>query len=154
MTRLLFVLIACCGGLLLTAQNSPFQFISTPDANVEAKTVTLDQRQLLAALKEAPQEFSGTKQAQQMVLPLPTGNFAEFEVVNSPILGSAMQERYPSLGSYKVAGPWGGGRMSMGPNGMSAVLRGPTGYYVIEPDEAGDSQQYRVIKHIFRSTSS
>jgi subtilisin-like proprotein convertase family protein len=147
MTRLLFVLIACCGGLLLSGQNSPFQFISTPDASAEAKTVTLDQGQLLAALKEAPKEFSGAKKGQQMVLPLPTGTYAEFDVVNSPILGGDIQQRYPKLGSYKVAGPWGGGRISVGPKGMSAVLRGPTGYYVIEPDEAGSDQQYRVIKH-------
>ncbi|MTB50609.1 reprolysin-like metallopeptidase [Lewinella sp. W8] len=147
MTRLLFTLIACCGGLLLSAQNSSFQFISSPTSGAEERTVELDQRQFLSTLKRAPREFSGAKHGQRLVLPLPTGTFAEFEVVNSPLIGRSIQERYPEINSYKVAGPWGGGRISVGPSGMSAVLRGPNGYYVIEPDEAGSDQQYRVIKH-------
>lgn len=146
MTRLLFLLIACCGGLLLSAQQSAFQFISTPATGEDFKTVSLDQRRFLAALKDAPKEFSNAKRAQKMVLPLPTGTFAEFGVVNSPLVSTGIQQRYPQIGSYKVAGPWGGGRISVGPQGMSAVLRGPDGYFVIEPDETGTDQQYRVIK--------
>ncbi len=76
-----------------------------------------------------------------MRLPLPNGEFAEFVAYNSPVV-----KNNPQLGSYRVTGPWGGGRVATSWKGMSAILRGPAGYFIIEPVE-GTTDVYRISEY-------
>jgi len=127
----------------LTAQTSPFQFNGSVAVTADiqdVKTVTVDLSSLRYELKQAPLEFQGVKSNTTVSLPLPGGSFADFTVYNSPMVDDA------DLGGYRVAGPWGGGRMATSPKGMSAVLRGPDGYFVIEPMEDNESV-YRVSNY-------
>lgn len=143
MIRLLSLALALCATLGLTAQTSPFQFSGSVAVNAEiqdVKTVTVDLDLLRDELKQAPLEFQGTKSKTTVSLPLPSGEFAEFTVYNSPMVDDA------ELGGYRVAGPWGGGRVATSPRGMSAVLRGPDGYFVIEQME-DNSGNYRVSEY-------
>jgi subtilisin-like proprotein convertase family protein len=143
MTRLLSLALAFCATFGLTAQISPFQFNGSVAVTADiqdVKTVTVDLSLLRDELKRAPLEFQGIKSKTTVSLPLPGGAFAEFTVYNSPMVDDA------ELGGYRVAGPWGGGRIATSPRGMSAVLLGPNGYFVIEPME-DNSGNYRVSNY-------
>jgi subtilisin-like proprotein convertase family protein len=141
MTRLLFVLIACGAGLLLSAQNSAFQFTSETLKSVDGedmRTATVSLDQLRKTVKKAPAEFSGKKSKVIVSLPLPNGSFAEFSIYDSPLI-----KNHPELGSYKLLGPWGGGRLAISPKGVSAIALGPGGYFTIDPDPSM-AGRYRV----------
>lgn len=143
MIRLLSLALAFVATIGLTAQTSPFQFNGSVAVTADiqdVKTVTVDMALLRDELKHAPEEFRGIKSNTTVSLPLPGGAFADFTVYNSPMVDDA------ELGGYRVAGPWGGGRMATSPNKMSAVLRGPDGYFVIEPTEDNDGI-YRVSNY-------
>ncbi len=143
MIRLLSLSLALFATLGLTAQTSPFQFNGSVAVSADIqdiKTVTVDLSLLRNELKHAPAEFQGIKSTTTVRLPLPGGEFADFTVYNSPMMDDA------ELGGYRVAGPWGGGRIATSPSKMSAVLRGPDGYFVIEPTEANDGV-YRVSNY-------
>ncbi len=71
-------------------------------------------------------------------LPLPDGSFAEFSAENSPVFEPALAAKYPLIGSYRVRGPWGEGRIAISHKGVDGLLRGPEGTYAIQPAEAGD----------------
>ena len=144
MKRPLLLLAALCCSLALLAQ-SPFQFTGTTTAGA-AKSLTVDLDALRDALKQAPREFSGTKSDVTVSLPLPAGGFADYVVYNSPL-----QERYPEMGGYKLSGPWGGGRIAVSPTGMSAVLRGPAGYFIIEPRPEGNGYQVSSYGDVMRA---
>jgi len=143
MIRLLSLALALAATIGLTAQTSPFEFngsIAVTADIQDVKTVTVDMSLLRNELKHAPAEFQGIKSNTTVSLPLPGGGFADFTVYNSPMVDDA------ELGGYRVTGPWGGGRMATSPDKMSAVLRGPDGYFVIEPTEDNDGV-YRVSNY-------
>jgi subtilisin-like proprotein convertase family protein len=129
--------LACCCALSVSAQSSVFQLTSGDD--MLSTTVDLDQ--LRGQLELSPKEFSGTKSNVHLSLPLPDGNFADFTAYDSDLLPA-----HKELGSYKVAGLWGGGRIAISPAGMSGVLRGPNGYYIIEPLNDG-TDNYQIIEY-------
>ena len=130
MKRLLLVALLFGGVSVLSAQ-SAFSF-TDGDA-----TVTLDLERFQATLKRAPLEFTQRKSNTVVELPLPSGEFAAYEVFSSPLVDRA------DLGSYIVIGDHGSGRIASSPRGISGVVRGPEGYFVIEPAGTGE-QAYRV----------
>ena len=143
MTKILLLLAALGGTLGLAAQSS-FQFAgptTVSEALGEVTTATLDLDALRAGLKPAPDEFSGQKSSTVITLPLPDGSFADFTAYGSPLL-----DNHPELGSYKLTGPWGGGRIATSAAGVSAVVRGPRGYVIIDPLGDG-SGRYRVTEY-------
>jgi len=144
MIRLLPLVLAFCCTLGLSAQSSSFHFTENTEPTIgfeDIRIATVDLEQFRTDLKRAPMEFTGAKSKTTVSLPLPNGSFAEFVAYNSPMVKSN-----PDLNSFKISGPWGGGRVATSPRGMSAVMRGPNGYVVIEPVEAG-SDAYRVAEY-------
>lgn len=141
MIRTLFLLLALCSTIGLTAQNSAFSFTGTATVasgveDVQIASLNLDK--LRAKLQQSPAEFSGVKSRTIISLPLPDGSFADFTAYDSPLLA-----KHPELGSYKIEGPWGGGRIATSADGMSVVARGPAGYFIIDPVQEAPGQ-YRV----------
>ncbi|THH39465.1 reprolysin-like metallopeptidase [Neolewinella litorea] len=116
----------------LSAQ-SAFRFTANPKAATEVvgtyAALSLDQplfRTQLAAKR------------QTLELPLPDGTFGTFTVENSPVFAPELAARYPRIGSYRVDGPWGAGRIAISHKGVDALLRGPEGTYAIQPGETAD----------------
>ncbi|MCP9236832.1 reprolysin-like metallopeptidase [Lewinella sp. JB7] len=70
-------------------------------------------------------------------LPLPNGKYATFRAVSDPVFAPELARRYPSIGSYRVEGEWGAGRIAVSHRGVDALLRGPRGTFAIQPAEAG-----------------
>lgn len=133
MNRLLLFALALCSAFSLSAQ-SAFQFTGA-DA-----TVSLNLDQFRKELKRAPLEFTQQKSNTVVSLPLPSGEFADFSVFDSPLF------EHDEIRSYQVTGQWGSGRIAASPGGISGVLRGPQGYFVIEPlTDGGDS--YRIVSY-------
>lgn len=133
MNRLLLFALALCSAFSLSAQ-SAFQF-----AGADA-TVSLDLDMFRKELKRAPLEFTQRKSNTVVSIPLPSGDFADFSVFESPLF------EHDEIRSYQVTGPWGSGRIATSPGGISGVLRGPEGYFVIEPlTDEGDS--YRIVTY-------
>ena len=137
MKRILPLFAALCCTLSLFAQTNAFRFTSSVVPDAQSVTVNVDQ--LRDALKGAPREFSGRKSNVTISLPLTDGRFADFTAYDSPV-----QTSHPEVGSYKVTGPWGGGRVAVSPNRISAVFRGPSGYVIIEQQE---DASYRVMSY-------
>lgn len=130
MKRLLLLALVSCGALGLTAQSA---FRPTG----EAAFFSLNHAEFSKDLKAAPLEFSTAKSNTSVSLPLPGGSFAEYSVFSSPLVDDE------NINSYIVTGPWGGGRIATSPSGISGVLRGPEGYFVLEPI-GDDGSTYRV----------
>ncbi|MFT7121239.1 MAG: subtilisin-like proprotein convertase family protein [Neolewinella sp.] len=133
MKRLLLLALVFCSAFALSAQ-SAFQFTGEDKAS-------LNLTQLVKDLKSAPLEFTQAKSNTFVSLPLPSGDFAEYSVFSSPIV-----KNNDDLGSYLLSGPWGSGRIATSPHGVSGVINGPEGYFVIESlNDAGDS--YRIVTY-------
>jgi len=142
MYRILCLLLALFVTFSLSAQSSAFQLkTAVPAGNELIVQASLDLNQIRTSLKKAPMEFTQAKSLTVVSLPLPNGEFAEFTAWNSPMVKSN-----PTLGSYVLSGPWGGGRMATSPNKVSAVLRGPEGYFIIDVRE-DDAATYQVIDY-------
>jgi len=144
MIKPIILVFALCFTIGLAAQSSSFAFTegaTTTDGSIGIRTASINLDKFRTGLGNAPAEFSGAKSKTTISLPLPDGSFADFVAYNSPVVKSN-----PDLNSYKISGPWGGGRVATSPVGMSAVMRGPQGYVVIEPIE-GQTGLYRVATY-------
>lgn len=134
MHRLFYLLLAFCVTFSLSAQSSAFQLkTAVPAGNEFIVQALLDLNQIRTILKKAPMEFTQAKSQTVISLPLPNGEFAEYEVFDSPVISG-----HPELGSYKIIGPWGSGRMSVSSQAVSVVVKGPEGYFVIDRDSESD----------------
>lgn len=130
----------------LTAQTSAFRI--SGGSGEHGRALTLNADRLAQQLADAPREFTGQKSDVTISLPLPNGEFAEYTVYDSPL-----QDRYKHVGAYRLAGPWGGGRLATGPAGVSAVVRGPKGPFVIEPNPEGEGYRMADYKTYMRLTA-
>ncbi|MEO0731356.1 MAG: reprolysin-like metallopeptidase [Bacteroidota bacterium] len=134
MIRTLLFALCCSAGLSLFAQESAFRTLSlSPELTAEeGQFAELDLDRLRGELAQAPREFSSAKSNTQVRLPLPDGSFADFTVYNSPVL-----EGHQAINSYRLVSAWGAGRLAASWKGVSGVLQGPGGFFVIEPSEDG-----------------
>ena len=70
-------------------------------------------------------------------LPVPEGGTALYTVEDDPVFEAALAKKYPGIGSYRVTGDWGTGRIAISHKGVDALLVGPNGTYAIQPGDAG-----------------
>ncbi len=116
------------------------------------RTLDLDFGGLRAALAQAPMEFSSeAANPARISLPLPDGRFAEFEVVESPVMAPGLAARFPEIRSYQAYGLSGNrtsARFDYSPLGFHASIRTPEGTVYIEP--YATNQQRRHISYYRR----
>lgn len=127
MNRSFLLALTCFCTLGLSAQFSPFQL---SDKSAATQIATLDLAGLKAELQKAPGELTQKRSKVQLNLPLPSGGVGTFTAFDADLL-----PEHEALGSYKLTSDWGSGRIAISPEGMSAVLRGPDGYFIIQPSE-------------------
>ena len=113
------------------------------------RTVHLDRAAMAAALAEAPLEaVPGDHRAGLVLsLPMPDGSFADFRVVEAPIMAPALQARYPQFRTYLGQGitrPAATVRISDTPKGFRALVLQPGGTVLIDPYSAGDAEHHIV----------
>ncbi len=112
-----------------------------------SRAVSLDYSALTAHLARAPLENS-TRTAQSpitLALPLPNGGFAEFAIVESPVMEPALAQKYPNIRTYlgqDRADATASLRLDLTPQGFHAQVLSANGDYYIDPYQLGDNEHY------------
>ncbi len=114
-----------------------------------ARTVTLNYAGLQAQLTRAPMERSIALSESQMTLslPMPSGGFAEFAMVESPIMEAALAAKFPEIRTYAGKGlhdPSATLRIDVTPIGFHAQVLTPEGDFFIDPYQVNDNDHYVV----------
>ncbi len=97
----------------------------------------LDNLQLKQALENAPLEFTPGYEDQAVVLTVakPDRSFAQFKIVEAPIMETALAEQFPDIKTYRGIGiddPGDTIRLDVTPQGFHAAVRSAAGdgYYI------------------------
>jgi len=109
-----------------------------------SRALTLDVAAMQAALAAAP--LAGQRGAAVLVLPLPDGTSARFEVVEAPVMEAGLAAQFPGIRTYSGRGlddPDATARLDMTPLGFHGqVLSGSLGAVYLEPARLGDTGHY------------
>jgi reprolysin-like metallo-peptidase family M12B/Calx-beta domain-containing protein len=111
------------------------------------RTLTLDRDHLKRILSSAPKEFITMQResSTQLSLPLADGSFADFRVVDSPIMEPALAARFPEIKTYSAqstTNPSITGRIDWTTFGFHGIIFSPQGTMLIEPYAHGDTATY------------
>lgn len=115
----------------------------------ETRTFLLDRRATEARLAAVPQEAAGplTEVGEEIALPTPSGGFARFLIVESPLMEPKLAGAFPELRTFLVQGiddPAASGRLDLTPTGFRGVILTPEGSYFIDPYWKGDAEVHQV----------
>ncbi|MBB4080287.1 hypothetical protein GGR28_002917 [Lewinella aquimaris] len=121
-------------GAALPAQ-SAFQFTAYANTNQEISGNHLETSLDLEQFRQ--QLFA---KGRTIELPLPDGTHASFIAVSDPVFEPRLAAKYPDIGSYRVEGEWGAGRIAISHRGVDALLRGPAGTFAIQPAGENDGR--------------
>ena len=116
---------------------------STSLENHKARRLDLNLEALKFTLNQAPSEHFGTSNT-QIELPLPNGQFRTYTLFHSPIMASALSDRYPEIQTYRIVDinyPENSGRLDLTPEGFHGIVsyNGETVYI----DPIGKTGQYK-----------
>ena len=115
----------------------------------KARTVILDYPALQARLTPAPMErtLAINDSRVTLSLPMPGGGFAEFAMVESPIMEAALAAKFPNIRTYAGKGlhdPSASLRLDVTPIGFHAQVLTPAGDFFIDPYQINDNSHYVV----------
>ena len=103
--------------------------------------------ELANELAGAPLEF--TREAVEapilISIPMPTGEYAAFEVVESPIMEPELQRKFPEIKTYVGQGIDDAAatvRLDLTPQGFHAQILSPNGRVMVDPFNRGDTLHY------------
>lgn len=106
----------------------------------------LDTDALSAAARRAPLELADDAHEPLIItLPVPSGSFTRFKVVESPIIEPKLAERYPWLKSYKAIGlddRTAVTRFELTHEGLHAMVLSSSGTFFIDPASRKNPRQY------------
>lgn len=130
-----------------TIELSPELEVELPFSNYE--TFELDQHQLKETLRSVPLESVQQlkNSLHQLTLPTPNGGSRQFKIVESPVMQANLQARWPQLRTYRLLdtnNPLYSGRISVTPQGITAVFRTQEGTVFIEPYAFGQDRYHAV----------
>ena len=111
------------------------------------RSYTLNRGRLQAVLQRAPSEKSRRPQDSgvTLLLPLPTGGFGNFRIVESPVMEPLLAAKYPQVKTYLGQGiddPSATLRLDVTPKGFHAQVIGVGGTFYIDPFQPGDIDHY------------
>lgn len=114
------------------------------------RALSLDYTAMRTRLAQAPLEANVRVDDSEFIvaLPMPDGKFADFRVVESPIMESALASKYPMLKTYLGQGiddPTATVRFDLTSAGFRAQMIGWRETVYIEPFQRSDTEHYRVF---------
>ncbi len=106
------------------------------------RVLTVDAMRLEVILDAAPREFlpGARAGAPTLTLPLPSGGFARFRVLESPILEGKLASERPDISTFTAQGiddPTATARLDLTPDGFHAMVRSVDGLIYVDPIESG-----------------
>ena len=126
--------------------------LQTPPPYVFVRTnaflvLELNEAALAALLQQAPMEQPGNVRTSLVIvtIPLPTGGFGRFRIVESPILSRELAQQHPELRTFLGQGidePTASVRFDRTPAGFHAMVRSLAGTVYVDPYSRGDTQHY------------
>jgi hypothetical protein len=108
------------------------------------RLVALDLAALESHVRRAPMERSGASPV-RLALPLPDAGYAEFDLVESPVLDAGLAAKFPSIRTYAGRGvqdPSATLRIDVTPLGFHAQILSPGGDFYIDPYQKQDTAHY------------
>lgn len=103
------------------------------------RALSLDLGQASAYLRHGLEQGVSTA----IDIPLPTGGFAEFHVVDSGTFPAELRARYPEIMSFKGTDVEGRAlRLDVSPQGFHAMVFDPAGVWVVRPESFGNGINY------------
>lgn len=112
-----------------------------------SRTFTLNESAQRKLLSHVPREF--TKAASQaqviMMLPMPDGTFARFDIEESPVMAAELAARFPEIKTYRGRGlddPTATTRLDVTPDGFHAIVLTSAGTFIVEPAPNMNRGQY------------
>ncbi|VAX37016.1 hypothetical protein MNBD_PLANCTO03-1535, partial [hydrothermal vent metagenome] len=106
-----------------------------------------DLGELSRGLAAAPLENTpeAIEQPMMIAVPMPTGEYQAFEIVESPVMEPELQQKYPEIRTYVGQGlddPAATIRLDLTPHGFHAQVLSPHGRVMVDPLNRGDSLYY------------
>ena len=133
-------------------QNETSEQSRSRDIVPDSSYFSADETGLRNLLNSVPHRSSGDF-SQQIQLPMPDGNLARFQVVESPISADGLAQRYPETKAFKVFGiddEHASGRIDISARGFSGMLQTSQGRVFIDPDYS--SQQANLYVSRYRNS--
>lgn len=111
------------------------------------RTLALDNARLAALLADVPPESRQNVRSSTatLTLPLPDGRYADFRIVQSPIMQPGLAAKYPQIRTYLGQGitdPGATLRFDVTPKGLRAQILGAGGAVYVDPYQNNDTSHY------------
>ncbi|NND07501.1 MAG: T9SS type A sorting domain-containing protein [Saprospiraceae bacterium] len=135
--RFLISILTCCA--LLSANGQVWTSNSAPEV---LEDIIMPKKYHLAKLVQLDPT---SKDLRRLEMPMPDGSLQPFELTPISNFHQGLASRYPAIQSYSLQSPKRGllkGRLSLGPNGMYAVINAQQGEIYIDPIETSDGCIY------------
>lgn len=116
-------------------QNITLEQARSPGIDPGASYFNADDVSLRNLLGQVPHRSSGDF-SHQIQLPMPDGDLAWFQIIESPIMEDGLAQRYPDIKTYKVFGvddEYASGRVDITARGFSGMLQTSDGRVFIDP---------------------
>jgi hypothetical protein len=124
----------------------------SPGINPGSTYFNADEVALRNLLGQVPHRSSGDF-SHQIQLPMPDGDLAWFQIIESPVMEDGLAQRYPDVKTYKVFGiddEYASGRVDITARGFSGMLQTAEGRVFIDPDYS--SGQVNLYSSKFRNS--
>jgi hypothetical protein len=129
--------------------NQTLDFEQSPLYSKKYIIYNLDLNSIKSLLSDAPLEYANNSKSgkKKLKIPLPNGNFEEFEISESPIMEAELALKYPEIktySGYSVNNPSTIVRFDYTPKGFHSMILSTEGTYFIDPIQTSTGEYYLV----------
>ncbi len=161
---LLFLSTTFSTGLIADQLHNPWNFVTEKEQDVERiatmrsgdffpathySVFALDSSKMAELVKDAPFENLRNFESDIIIpIPLPSGEYENFRIAESPVFAPELAAEFPDIKSYKAISEGSSGRtgrISVSPIGIAGMFNTMNGDLFIERYEFGDEGEYAVF---------
>jgi len=127
------------------SQFNEWQKVANRNDLPQVNSLALSSQQLSTNIAALNQILLTSRDAVIVTLPLPDGNFADFELTPSSIVESGLDEKYPNIKTFsghQLGKPGNHGRFDITPQGFHGLFRYGNDTVFIDPQYRGNDARY------------